>query len=74
MATPAKTTPAADEATAAGLRAIRRAFAGLAGQFGYHGTQNEVLVKLGASRQDVETMRQFLAAHAPAADQDDQTT
>jgi hypothetical protein len=64
MTATAKTAPTAEEATAAGLRALRAALGNLASQFGYRrGTLNETLFALGAGRADVETMRLFLAAH-----------
>jgi hypothetical protein len=56
--------PTAEEATAAGLRALRDALGNLAAGLGYRrGTLNSTLMALGASPDDVETMRQFLHAH-----------
>lgn len=63
--------PTADEAAAAGLRALRAALAHLGRDLGYGAggaySQNQVLLELGADRADVETMRQFLHAHQPGS-------
>jgi hypothetical protein len=67
MTTATKTVPVStDKALAATSRALRAAIGNLGAQFGYsRGTFNEVLLALGADRDDLETMRQFLAAHEP---------
>ena len=58
---------------AASLRALRAAVGNLASQFGYRRDMlNQVLLALGASRADVEVMRQFLLTHEPP--EDDETT
>lgn len=61
--------PTAEEATAAGLRALRAALGSFAAGFGYRRqTLNETLLALGADSADIEVMRLFLVAHpAPEA-------
>lgn len=65
MATVTQTRPpTAEQATAAGLRALRDALTRLGADFGYRrDSLNGTMVALGADPADVETMRQFLHAH-----------
>jgi hypothetical protein len=56
--------PTAEDAAAAGLRALRDALGHLGADFSYRrDTLNATLVALGADPGDVEIMRLFLAAH-----------
>jgi hypothetical protein len=53
-----------EAAVAAALRALKTALAALASQYGYRReTPYLTLLALGATQHDLETLRQFLAAH-----------